>query len=190
MAAAVAAAAAAAAAAANSSVNGSVVGASGGGATGEAGGGKSEKGKEAALNPALARLKPQLQKTPSIKVQGLVSWQDGNGAGAEGGGSFAAGQANGHGEGMLGHGENGEGGQQMGGTFVDEDGNEYAEAKMNMAELTLTFQKHLSALVASEKKKKSDSLRLILRSEFIPTILSWLTSPDRWVGWWMTQVGG
>jgi len=57
---------------------------------------------------------------------------------------------------------------------------EFVEAKMNMTELTLTFQRHLSMLVHSEKKKKVDSLRLVIRSEYIPIILSWLTCPTRY----------
>lgn len=99
--------------------------------------------------PAAGQRK-RLLKPPSIKVQNLVQWDK--------------------------HTEMGEGMAIP----EAEDGEEpeFVEAKMNMAELTLTFQRHLSMLVRAEKKKKPDSLRLVIRSEYIPTILSWLISPE------------
>ncbi|CAI7768591.1 unnamed protein product [Closterium sp. NIES-54] len=46
-----------------------------------------------------------------------------------------------------------------------------------MAELTLLFQRHLALLVRSEALRRPTSLRLLLRSEAIPDLLAWLTSP-------------
>lgn len=54
---------------------------------------------------------------------------------------------------------------------------------MNMADLTLTFQRHLALLVRSELGKGDESLRLILRSDSIPQLLAWLTSPARYAHW-------
>ncbi|CAI5470496.1 unnamed protein product [Closterium sp. Yama58-4] len=51
------------------------------------------------------------------------------------------------------------------------------EARLSVAELTLTFQRHLAILVRVEAHRREDSLRLLLRSDAVQDIISWLTSP-------------
>eukprot|EP00897_Mesotaenium_endlicherianum_P004760 jgi/Mesen1/4311/ME000022S03600 len=67
-----------------------------------------------------------------------------------------------------------------GGVYPDHDfvRSGIAEARMNMAELTLTFQRHLAMLVKIESRKKDDSLRMLIRSQAIRHILAWLTAPS------------
>ena len=55
------------------------------------------------------------------------------------------------------------------------EGGEYLEARMNLTALSLTFQRHLAMLVRVEMK--ASSLRLLLRSEAVPDLIAWLTSP-------------
>ncbi|CAI7910305.1 unnamed protein product [Closterium sp. NIES-54] len=54
---------------------------------------------------------------------------------------------------------------------------EYLEARLSVAELTLTFQRHLAILVRVEAHRREDSLRLLLRSDAVQDIIAWLTSP-------------
>ncbi|CAI5476094.1 unnamed protein product [Closterium sp. Yama58-4] len=48
---------------------------------------------------------------------------------------------------------------------------------VSVAELTLTFQRHLAILVRVEAHRREDSLRLLLRSDAVQDIIAWLTSP-------------
>ncbi|GJP62091.1 hypothetical protein CLOP_g19190 [Closterium sp. NIES-67] len=66
--------------------------------------------------------------------------------------------------------------EQQAGQQASQQG-EYVEARMNMAELTLLFQRHLALLVRNEALRRPTSLRLLLRSEAIQDLLAWLTSP-------------
>lgn len=58
-----------------------------------------------------------------------------------------------------------------------EPGGEFLEARMNLTALSLTFQRHLAMLVRVEMRKQGGALRLLLRSEAIPDLIAWLTSP-------------
>ncbi|CAI7908728.1 unnamed protein product, partial [Closterium sp. NIES-53] len=60
-------------------------------------------------------------------------------------------------------------------------GEECVEARMNMGALSLAFQKHLALLVRAERTRSSEALRLLVCSEAVPSILSWLTSAERCV---------
>ncbi|CAI5461735.1 unnamed protein product [Closterium sp. Yama58-4] len=57
-------------------------------------------------------------------------------------------------------------------------GEECVEARMNMGALSLAFQKHLALLVRAERNRSSEALRLLVCSEAVPSILSWLTSAE------------